>query len=142
MSRFGRRTFLASSAGVAAGAAVGSASTWPLATPDAADAVLRPLGKAGALAGASGLLRAGGLMVNGLSDPVGVDPDDCSFAWTVQARGRSVMQTAYRIVVHAGSTSGAGHELPEPLPNVLRIHTGGKPELMQRLVDALGELYA
>jgi alpha-L-rhamnosidase len=99
MSRFGRRTFLGSSAGVAAGAVVGSASTWPLATPDAADAVLRPLGKAGALAGASGVLRAGGLMVNGMSDPVGVDPDDCSFAWTVQARGRSVMQTANRIVV-------------------------------------------
>ncbi len=99
MSRFGRRTFLTSSAGIVA-SAVGSASTWPLVTPDSAEAAQRPpLGEAGALAGAPGLLRAAGLTVNGMVDPVGVDPDDCSFAWTVQADGRSVVQTAYRIVV-------------------------------------------
>ena len=39
------------------------------------------------------------LTVNGLVDPVGVDPDDCSFAWTLQASGRAVAQTASRIVV-------------------------------------------
>ncbi len=39
------------------------------------------------------------LTVNGLADPVGVDPDGCSFAWTLHASGRAVTQTAYRIVV-------------------------------------------
>ena len=32
---------------------------------------------------------AGVLTGNGLTDPVGVDPDDAFFAWTVQASGRA-----------------------------------------------------
>ena len=47
MSRFGRRTFLATSAGVAAGATLGSASTWPFVTPDAAERRGDPAAAAG-----------------------------------------------------------------------------------------------
>ena len=46
-----------------------------------------------------GALRPSALTANGLVDPAGVDPDDCSFAWTLQASGRAVAQTAFRIVV-------------------------------------------
>ena len=46
-----------------------------------------------------GLLRASGLTVNGLTNPVGIDPDGCFFAWTLQASGRAVTQAAYRVVV-------------------------------------------
>ena len=45
--------------------------------------------------------------MNGLVDPVGVDPDGVSFAWTMQATGRSVMQTAYQVVVRR---TDPGHE--------------------------------
>ena len=54
---------------------------------------------AGAPAASGGTLRPSALTVNGLVDPVGVDPDDCSFAWALQASGRAVAQTASRIVV-------------------------------------------
>jgi len=98
VSRFGRRTFLGSSAGVAAGTV--AAGTAAAGAPRAgAEDAERPLRGTGVLAGPPGPLRAGGLTVNGAVDPVGVDPDDCSFAWTLQASGREVQQTAYRIVV-------------------------------------------
>ncbi len=96
-NRFGRRTFLASSTGIAAGAAVTGA------LPAGAEAVgdedaERPLAST-VPAGPRGALRASALTLNGLVDPVGVDPDDCSFAWTLQGPGRQVTQTAYRVVV-------------------------------------------
>jgi alpha-L-rhamnosidase len=97
VSRFGRRTFLASSAGVAAGAAAAGAPV-TLGSATGSGAAERLVGREGAAA-APGPLRAGGLTVNGLADPVGIDPDDCSFAWTLQASGRAVVQTASRIVV-------------------------------------------
>ena len=34
-----------------------------------------------------GPIRAVGLTVNGLTDPVGIDPDGCSFAWTLHSPG-------------------------------------------------------
>ena len=58
------------------------------------------------------------LTVNGLVDPVGVDPDGVPFAWTLHATGRAVMQSAYRMVVrrtdpgHAGTVWDSG---PVPL---------------------------
>ena len=55
-----------------------------------------------------GPLRATGLTVNGATDPVGVDPDDCSFAWTLRASGREVEQTSYRIVVRRTDPAHAG----------------------------------
>jgi alpha-L-rhamnosidase len=98
MSRFGRRTFLASSTGIAAGAAVAGVLPPGSAVADGEDAE-RPLRSAVVLAAPGGTLRPSALTVNGLVDPVGVDPDDCSFAWALQASGRAVAQTASRIVV-------------------------------------------
>src|SRR3984885_6640103 len=98
MNRFGRRTFLASSTGIAAGAAVAGALEGGAAPADGEDAE-RPRGSAVVPSGPPGPLRASALTVNGLVDPVGVDPDDCSFAWTLQASGRHVAQTASRVVV-------------------------------------------
>ncbi len=106
MSRFGRRTFLASSAGVAAGAAAGAAL--PIGSVDASGAAERPAEVAGGLTGAHGPLRAGGLTVNGLTDPVGIDPDGCFFAWTLQGPGRAVAQTASRIVVRRTDPTRTG----------------------------------
>ena len=99
MSRFGRRTFLASSAGVAASAAAAGALPG-VAGPAGAAAAERALERSDVLAAPPpGPLRASALTVNGATDPVGVDPDDCSFAWTLRASGREVEQTSYRIVV-------------------------------------------
>jgi alpha-L-rhamnosidase len=115
VSRFGRRTFLASSAGVAAGAAVADAGApLPLAGGDVSGAAERAVGAADATAGRPGPLRPAGLTVNGLTDPVGIDPDGCSFAWTLQATGRAAVQGAFRVVVrrsdpgHAGLTWDSG----------------------------------
>jgi alpha-L-rhamnosidase len=108
MSRFGRRTFLASSTGLAAGAAVAGALPPGAAMADGVDAD-RPLRSAGAPAAPGGTLRPSALTVNGLADPVGVDPDDCSFAWALHASGRAVAQTAFRIVVRR--TDPAQHGL-------------------------------
>jgi len=113
MSTFGRRTFLASSTGIAVGAKVAGALP-PGAPPADGARVERPLGGADVLAGPPGVLRASALTVNGAVDPVGVDPDDCSFAWTLRSSGREVAQTAYRIVVrrtdpaHVGVTWDSG----------------------------------
>jgi len=107
MSRFGRRTFLGSSAGVAAGVAVPGAL--PTGSPPAgAEDASWSLGRTAALAGPPGPLRASGLTVNGAADPIGVDPDDFWFAWTLQASGRAVAQTAYRIVVRRTDPAHAG----------------------------------
>ncbi len=54
----------------------------------------------------------------GRSSPVGVDPDDCSFAWTLDAPGRNVTQTAYRVSVrrtdpgHAATVWDSGPSSP------------------------------
>lgn len=96
MSRFGRRTFLASSAGVAAGAvAAGSLTGVGADVPAGASEHEGQL--LGARASGAPTLRAAGLTVNGLTDPVGIDPDDCSFAWVLRAPGRDVSQGASRI---------------------------------------------
>jgi len=98
VSRFGRRTFLASSAGVAAGVAATGGSL-PLVLAGEAEADERVARAFDATGRPSGPLRAGGLTVNGLTNPVGIDPDGCFFAWTLQASGRAVTQAAYRVVV-------------------------------------------
>ncbi len=109
MGRFGRRTFLGSSAGVAVGVAAGGAlADGPAAPAGADEGAARALGCVAVLAGSPGPLRAGGLTVNGAADPVGVDPDDCSFAWTLRARGREAVQTAYRIVVRRADPGHGG----------------------------------
>ena len=109
MSRFGRRAFLSSSAGVAAGAVAAGAMDGTASGPGAgagAGAAERVVGMLDAPLPRPGPLRANGLTVNGLTDPVGVDPDDCSFAWTLHAKGRGAAQTSYRVRV---LRTDAGH---------------------------------
>ena len=109
---FGRRAFLASGVGlsagvVAAGALDARAAEGTVAAPDRTQRVT------GATT-TSGSPHAASLTVNGLVDPVGVDPDDCSFAWTLTAAGRGAVQTGYRVVVrrtdpgHRGLTWDSG----------------------------------
>src|ERR1700689_2735514 len=89
MSTFGRRPFLASSTGIAAGAAVAGALP-ALAAPAGGEEAERYLGSAVAASASAvrgGALRASALTANGLVDPAGANPDDCSFAWTLQAGG-------------------------------------------------------
>jgi alpha-L-rhamnosidase len=92
--RVDRRTFLANSlrTGVVAVAA-GSIGLeeW---------AVTQPV--ASATSGTRGQPLA--LSVNGDSTPVGVDPDDTSFAWELGDTRKGAVQTAYRVVVNRGSS--------------------------------------
>jgi alpha-L-rhamnosidase len=105
---FGRRAFLAGATGAAATglliAAIGSAGLDPAGASDLA--VVRPVRRATT---PTGSLQAVGLTVNGETAPVGVDPDDCSFAWRLHAPGRGATQTAYRIVLRR---TDPGHNAP------------------------------
>ena len=87
MSRFGRRTFLASSAGVAAGAA--AAGALPAGSPGVRRGG-RASGRWHAWRRWPAARPAAGRRAHGQRavDPVGVDPDGCSFAWTLHASGR------------------------------------------------------
>jgi alpha-L-rhamnosidase len=106
VSRFGRRTFLASSAGVAAGVA---ATGGPVLLGSPGEAGAGGATRAvDAAAESPGPLRAGALTVNGLTDPVGIDPDDCRLAWMLQANGRNAAQSAYRIVLRRTDPGHSG----------------------------------
>ncbi len=93
MTAMNRRTFLGRGARASAALAVGS--------------TLPALGSASTAAAASdeldsappGTLYPMDLTVGGWPDPVGTDPDDCSFSWKLTAPGRTALQQAYRIVV-------------------------------------------
>ena len=100
VSRFGRRTFLASSAGVAAGRR-GRDAALPPRPAGGSEGASRAARRRGGAAAPVRSVR-GRLTVNGLVDPVGVDPDDCSFAWTLQAtgRGRGPGGLAHRAPAH------------------------------------------
>jgi hypothetical protein len=98
VNRFGRRTFLSSSAGVAAGA-LATGAMGGTGSGTGSGAAERVAGMLDAPAPRPAPLRANGLTVNGLTGPVGVDPDDCSFAWTLHAKGRGAAQTSSRVVV-------------------------------------------
>jgi alpha-L-rhamnosidase len=87
-----RRTFLGTGASASAALVVGpnlpigyhrSIPSAPVAVQSAVPGTLTPID----------------LRVTGLADPVGVDPDDCAFAWKLRAPGRTAMQQAYRILV-------------------------------------------
>ena len=89
VSRFGRRTFLASSAGVAAGAAAaGGAARRRLPKRPRRGGTAGRDGRAVTLARPAVRCGPAGSRSTALTDPVGVDPDGCSFAWTLQAPGR------------------------------------------------------
>jgi alpha-L-rhamnosidase len=99
MNPIDRRTFLVngaltSVAMVAAGAAgAREAAVAPPQLP--ADAATAAAGTSPAAP-----LEVKSLTVNGLTDPIGVDPDDCNFAWLLGSPGRGALQVAYRITVH------------------------------------------
>ena len=114
---FGRRAFLGSGVALSAGAvgAVAAGGAGALVGGGGGAAAdtdsMRATGlldSVGAEAVPGGPLRAGSLTVNGLVDPVGVDPDDISFAWTLDAPGRQVVQNAYRLVVRRTDPGHAG----------------------------------
>jgi alpha-L-rhamnosidase len=86
-----RRTFLAH--GMRTSATFVVAASLPAGMSRPAGAEERAVGR-----GLDGL-RPSALTVNGVVDPVGVDPDDCAFAWKLQGPGRKATQGAYRITV-------------------------------------------
>jgi alpha-L-rhamnosidase len=97
MSRSDRRTFLTnglkSSVLVTAAGLVVDRVDGSVEHPDArvASSIRRE--------GPGDLLSARAFTVNGTVDPLGVDPDDCSFAWMLTSPGRNVRQRGYRIRV-------------------------------------------
>ena len=100
MTSIDRRTFLVN--GVRTTAAVAAAGVIPAiavgeaeATPASATTPERSL----RAQGSDTSLTASGLTVNGLTNPIGVDPDACFFAWVLHASGRGARQTGYRITV-------------------------------------------
>lgn len=98
---FGRRAFLGSGVALTAGVGVASAAVGgpEAAAADARARTAAPPDQLTALAVPQGSLRAASLSVNGLHPAVGIDPDDCQFAWMLPSNGRGAAQTAYRIVV-------------------------------------------
>jgi len=100
MTSIDRRTFLVN--GVRTTAAVAAAGVIPAiavgeaeATPASATTPERSL----RAQESDTSLTASGLTVNGLTNPIGVDPDACFFAWVLHASGRGARQTGYRITV-------------------------------------------
>jgi len=63
--------------------------------------------------GAAAFLSPRGLTVNGSVRPVGVDPDQFSFAWRVTDRRQGARQTGYRILVAKDASPHPGGEGPE-----------------------------
>ena len=108
-SSFGRRTLLGSGVALSAGTVVaGALAEKGGAGADGALAGVGLVGEVGAAAIPRGPLRAGSLTVNGLAPAVGIDPDDCQFAWTLRSGGRGAMQNGYRIVVRRTDPGHAG----------------------------------
>ncbi len=106
---FGRRTLLGSGMALSAGAvAAGALADAGGETAGGALAGAARVGEIGATAIPRGPLRAGVLTVNGLSSAVGIDPDDCRFAWTLRSAGRGATQNGYRIVVRRTDPGHAG----------------------------------
>jgi alpha-L-rhamnosidase len=106
---FGRRAFLGSGVALSAGAVAAAALTEG--GGDTASAAFRESGRVGDVGVAAiprGPLRAGSLTVNGLAAPVGIDPEDCRFAWTLHSAGRGAVQNGYRIVLRRTDPGHAG----------------------------------
>jgi alpha-L-rhamnosidase len=104
---FGRRAFLGSGVALSAGAVAASTLGDATARAGASVRASTPLGDFASMAVSRGSLRAGSLTVNGLTAPVGVDPDDCQFAWMLRSGVRGARQSAYRIILRR---TDAGHE--------------------------------
>ena len=120
--RISRRRFLASSGGVATGAVIAGQVAGTAGKEGTAEGAMTSPGRPGdnPAEGAPQKTATGrpprtqDLTVNGSVSPVGVDPDSCSFAWTLDAPGRSVTQAAYHVVVrrtdpgHTGTAWDSG----------------------------------
>ena len=113
---FGRRAFLASGVGLSAGVVAADALDARAAVGTVAGQ--RRVGSAAAATATSSSLHAASLTVNGLVDPVGVDPDDCSFAWTLTAAGRD---NSRREPDARGQEGPAPERRPGPAHPMLRI---------------------
>jgi alpha-L-rhamnosidase len=99
MKRVDRRTFLAN--GLKTGVAVVAAGSigieeWAVAQPVASGMAARARGLRG---------QPFALATNGDAAPVGVDPDEASFAWELGDTRKGAVQSAYRLVVTSGGTS-------------------------------------
>ena len=97
MKRLDRRTFLVNS--MRTGAVVVAAGSvgyyeWELFQPASSTAAKLP--------GAPVALK-----INGEPSPVGVDPDDVSFAWQVSDPRKGAIQSAYRLMVSLAGDGGA-----------------------------------
>lgn len=97
MRRSDRRTFLAN--GVRAGAAAVAGAAAPSLGAPAVAGADPPAGRPGIPTG---------LKVNGVGEPIGVDPDDVSFAWRVSDGRRGARQGGYRVALWPASTGGDG----------------------------------
>ena len=62
------------------------------------------------------------LSINGDPSPVGVDPDDASFAWELGDTRKGAVQTAYRLEVTRGGTSvwDSGEVVADP-PGIRQV---------------------
>jgi alpha-L-rhamnosidase len=104
MSAYDRRTFLAN--GVRTTAAVAAAGAIPALEGPASGST--PERDAATLVSATATpLTAGNLTVNGISNPLGVDPDGCFFAWTLRSSARGARQSGYRITVRRADPSAS-----------------------------------
>jgi alpha-L-rhamnosidase len=103
MTAMDRRTFLGT--GARASAALAAGGSLPAAAATVVRTAARPSRPEVTLAGT---LVPSDLTVGGWRDPIGTDPDDCSFAWKLAAPGRTALQRAYRIVVRRTDPPHAG----------------------------------
>ena len=97
MSRTDRRTFLAS--GLKSSVVVTTAGFVVDRTDESLEHHVAWTASSTIREEAAGRISARAFTVNGIVDPLGVDPDDCSFAWVLTSPGRDVRQRGYRIRV-------------------------------------------
>jgi alpha-L-rhamnosidase len=102
LERSDRRTFLAN--GLKTGAVLAVSGVATAGEDGAAGAAAAPS------AGRPG--RPASLRVNGVAAPVGVDPDDVSFAWRVTDPRRGARQGSYRVAVWPASAGSARPSRP------------------------------
>ncbi len=104
MDRIDRRTFLAT--GIKTGATLAVMGV-------VGDVVVEAAAPVTASAEGNGSTSQGppgpptGLSTTGVTDPVGVDPDDVLFAWRVADARRGAVQSAYRIMVSGPDESAS-----------------------------------
>ena len=126
MTSLDRRTFLARGVQASAALAVGGAVGLPAAQSPGPRRRRRP-GRGRQLGHRWAAPRQWAHRQRRASIPIGVDPDDCAFAWTLRAAGRSAVQRAYRIVVQRQAPAGprSGTAAPSSPPGRPSSTTAG-----------------